>query len=508
MPIPAAPRRAALALVLLGACSDVGTAGGATTGSSGQGSTDASTGTTTTGSPTTGTSTGTGGPTTGAPTTTGTTEPSFDPPTPVCGNGYVEGDEECDDANDIDDDACNNACQLPCGLAGEVLALAPTAESELWVVAVAPAPDGSFAAVARQREIVADQEGTQTIGIIRTRVLRYGPDAALEWDILLPPADQRVSPVAAVADAAGDLYVAATILGEDGDDIRVVKLARSDGHVLWTMDHDGAAPMSNDGPGGLALVPDGDLLVSGSVADLPAGTDVWVRKLAAADGAEIWTTTWTGPGNGEYSVDVGGPIAVAPDGTFYVAAREYVEYNLTEAVLLKFPADGGPAEWVFAPLADGSVHRHGPVDVAVDDSGDILFAAERLSGAVDDFWIYKLGPDKTVHWQRALADYQVAGSDWWLAGARFDPAGGVLLGGGFVDSDKMAQHAWNEVWLARLDIDGAVRCRLRHRAPSPDLLPPSVVAYDVVPGPDGTAHVGGQFVDGEPQAWVGLFRPL
>jgi cysteine-rich repeat protein len=28
----------------------------------------------------------------------------------VCGNGVVEGDEECDDGNDVDTDACTNAC--------------------------------------------------------------------------------------------------------------------------------------------------------------------------------------------------------------------------------------------------------------------------------------------------------------------------------------------------------------------------------------------------------------
>jgi cysteine-rich repeat protein len=30
---------------------------------------------------------------------------------PVCGNGVVEGSEACDDGNDVDDDACSNACQ-------------------------------------------------------------------------------------------------------------------------------------------------------------------------------------------------------------------------------------------------------------------------------------------------------------------------------------------------------------------------------------------------------------
>ncbi|MBL8942450.1 MAG: DUF4215 domain-containing protein [Myxococcales bacterium] len=90
-------------------------------------------------------------PTTSDPTTTGatdptttdatdptTTDPTTDPtttdatttdadttaaessstglPDPVCGNGVPEGDEPCDDGNDVDTDECTNACALPaCG---------------------------------------------------------------------------------------------------------------------------------------------------------------------------------------------------------------------------------------------------------------------------------------------------------------------------------------------------------------------------------------------------------
>src|SRR5688572_11630705 len=56
----------------------------------------------------------TGTPTTGsAESSTG--EPGFDPPEPECGNGYIEGAEECDDANVADGDGCTAACLVPCG---------------------------------------------------------------------------------------------------------------------------------------------------------------------------------------------------------------------------------------------------------------------------------------------------------------------------------------------------------------------------------------------------------
>jgi len=51
------------------------------------------------------------------PTTTPTPSPSPSPPTPtrepgVCGNGYLESGEECDDGNNFDYDGCHNDCVI------------------------------------------------------------------------------------------------------------------------------------------------------------------------------------------------------------------------------------------------------------------------------------------------------------------------------------------------------------------------------------------------------------
>ncbi|HEY8379743.1 MAG TPA: DUF4215 domain-containing protein, partial [Nannocystis sp.] len=70
------------------------------------------------------TTTTTAGPTTVEPvtTTTTTTEPTAssttvtsvgpttEPPVPVCGDGIVSGDEECDDGNTEDGDCCTSTC--------------------------------------------------------------------------------------------------------------------------------------------------------------------------------------------------------------------------------------------------------------------------------------------------------------------------------------------------------------------------------------------------------------
>ena len=78
------------------------------------------------------------------PTTGGSSETGFDPPVPECGNGYVEGDEQCDDGNRVDDDTCNNACLVPCGLDIASVVLPPTDESVIDAAFVAATPDGGL----------------------------------------------------------------------------------------------------------------------------------------------------------------------------------------------------------------------------------------------------------------------------------------------------------------------------------------------------------------------------
>lgn len=470
-------------------------------------------GSTTTGSSTAEVTTTTSGvtdPGTGSvSTSTGSTSTGFDPPTPACGNGYLEAGEECDDANVEDGDSCDHACKIPCGLEAEVVALAPSAESELWGVAVAAAPDGGVLVVARQREITSDQDGNLTVGKIRTRALRYGGDLAPLWDVLLAPDDVDLFPSAAVADAAGDLYITGAVAGQDGDDVFVVRLAAADGSLVWSATHDGAAVDSDDFGRGVALTADGEVVVVGRVSDADQDSDVWVRKLAAADGAEIWTSTWSGVGNGQFSIDDASGVAVGPDGSIYVGAAEYVEFNHSEATLLRFAPAGGKALWSLAPIDDPiSPHIHDPGLVAVSPSGEVLFVVRRTNGAVEPFWAVKIGADKQILWTREVDDFQDVGDEWALRGGGFSSAGDLALAGSYRLKEPMAQLEWTEAWVGRLDADGEPRCLIHYSLPTEDLLPPSLLILAGSLDPARRALVTGQLVVGdEQQLWVGLFRP-
>lgn len=455
--------------------------------------------------PSSSSTTGLTDPTTGA----ASTSTGFEPPTPVCGNGYLEAGEECDDANLEDGDSCDHTCKIPCGLEAEVVALAPSAESELWGVAVAAAPDGGVLVVARQREVTSDQDGNLTVGKIRTRALRYGVDLAPLWDVLLAPDDVDLVPNAAVADAAGDVYLTGTVAGQDGDDIFVARLAAADGSLVWSLTHDGAADASDDLGRGVALTADGEVVVVGRVSDTDMDSDVWVRKLAASDGAEIWTSTWGGAGNGQFSIDDASDVAVALDGSIYVGAAEYVDFNHSEATLLRFAAAGGKALWSLAPIDDPiSPHIHDPGLVAASPTGEALFVVRRTNGAVEPFWAVKVGADKQVLWTREVGDFQDDGDEWALRGGGFSAAGDLALAGSYRLKDPMAQLEWTEAWVARLSPEGERRCLIHYDVPSDDLLPPSLTILAGALDPERRVLVTGQLVVGdEQQLWLGLFRP-
>src|SRR5690606_34788427 len=97
---------------------------------------------------------------------------------------------------------------------------------------------------------------------------------------------------------------------DGGTAIRVVKLAAMDGAQQWVHDFDGPFPGEDELALGIAVGPDGQPVVSGQVRAGDGDDDVWLRKLEAVDGSEVWTQTYGGTGSGGFSTDDGGPLAI------------------------------------------------------------------------------------------------------------------------------------------------------------------------------------------------------
>src|SRR5690606_28359528 len=158
---------------------------------------------------------------------------------------------------------------------------------------------------------------------------------------------------ASIAVGPGDeVYVVGWHEGA-GDDVWYAALDPS-GVELWSVLVDGGVVVDGDDRGsGIVLTPDGELVIVGRVRVGDGGDDVWVRKASTSDGAELWTTTWSGTGDGMFSTDRAGQVAVADDGSIWVAAREHVAFDTQEATLLHFDADGNFVA-LHQPQAGGS----------------------------------------------------------------------------------------------------------------------------------------------------------
>jgi cysteine-rich repeat protein len=502
MPVPWLRRiRSSLVPLLLGACGDDGAVMPAE-GSSSDGGSTAMPGTTTVVDESSGT-------TTSAMTDASTDDTGFRPPEPACGNGYVEADEECDDGNAADDDGCTNACQVPCGLQWSTLSLGPTLDSEIEGLEVARGEDDQIAVAGRLREITVERDGTVIEGEDTVLVQSHAAMGGMVWERILasPDGDAFVGGVA--VDAAGDVYVAASIDAADGGSaIQVTKLAAADGGTTWVHDFDGAFVGEDELASGIAVGPDGQPVIAGQVRAGDGDDDVWLRKLDAADGTEVWTQTHSGVGAGGFSTDDGGPLAIAPDGSIYVLARIYEDFQTQRGALLRFTADGGPAEWTFVPSIAGANQQFSLGSLTVGEDGLPVMSVQRTGGVTIDFWIYKVDADGRQVWSRERADFEVrgAGTDWILEGLASNGSELVVQGRYFNDQ-RLVGSTWWETWVTRLGPDGSPRCQVLQQASFRGLLPPSLLGYAVTTASDGSAVVtGAQTSSDEAGLWLGSFR--
>lgn len=446
-------------------------------------------------------------------TSDGPEETGFDPPLPACGNGYVENDEECDDANAVDDDACSNACEVPCGLQWSTLTLGPTLQSEIEGLFVARDSADQIVVAGRLREITVEMDGTVIEGEDTVLVQSYDPAGGMVWERILANPAGDATPAGVAMDAAGDVYVAATLdAAPAGTALEVHKLAAADGGSVWVHAFDGPVAEGEERATGIAVGPDGRPVVAGQVRVGAGDDDVWLRKLDAASGDEVWTETFSGAGAGGFSTDDGGPVAIAADGSIHVLARIYESFDVQRAMLLRYGPDGGLPQWTYQPVIAGSEQSFtlGPLTVGAD--GLPVMAVLRGGGVSVDFWIYKLDADGEELWSRQRTDFEIRGlgTDWVVEGLA---SGGdeLLVQGRYLDDQELPGSAWWEIWLARLSADGSPRCQVQQQAEYEGLLPPSLLGYAVagaVAGSrDGSAVVTGEQVsEDEAALWLGSFR--
>lgn len=324
-----------------------------------------------------------------------------------CGDGLTwAGVEDCDDANGVDGDGCN----IDCVSSGK----------ELWTVI----EDWSFGEGDVANGVATDRNGnvyvTGTTGSPGEEMLwvaKYSPDGEPQWFRDVPGA-RALGNAITVDEFSQPIVVGTVWIPASGTDIFVRKYS-TDGDSLWTRRYD-SGRQSPDAGYGVATDPSGNIYVCGEGEDEFTGQEVFVRKYDP-DGWSQWTQI-----HDEEGADDGcRGIAVGNDGT--VAVAGYVEAGgSAEIWVRKYDTQGTDLWTVFHGGEAHAIDRG--MSVAVAEDMDIVVAGyDVVDGEGADVWVRRLDADGVEKWTRKYTGPS-HGSDEGR-GVDFTMDGAVVIGG-------------------------------------------------------------------------------
>lgn len=389
-----------------------------------------------------------------------------------CGNGLVEADEACDDGNEQDGDGCN----VDCIVSG----------TELWTQSYNGAANGSDAAgalaIGPTGAVIVSGDSEQLDGTWSAWLRAYAGDGTTQWTVM-PEATSHTSggrPSVAVAED-DSIYLCGTVTG-DGLDIWVIGLDPT-GAQVWRTDYVGSAVGAGDECRGIAIAPDGALVVAGLEGTLAQAGDPWLAELDRDDGSVAWTTTLPGAGHETFQA-----LEFLEDGRILAGgiAAPIDAANREAIVTLWEPAGSAPAwAWYYdaavvgddritAVLADedavqvfgygsipmGSRGLEGSLDLegveqavalstdvglvringaAKDDAGNLVLAGAHDGSGSSDAWVQKRSSSGDVLWTH-VEDGVIHEEDSAQTIA-IDDVGAIVVGG-YTTVDGQGTDVW------------------------------------------------------------------
>ena len=203
-----------------------------------------------------------------------------------------------------------------------------------------------------------------------------GADGATLWQQYYNgPAHRAGEGRAAVIDSHGNVIVTGDSEGEDTDmDYLTVKYAPN-GAVLWERRYNGPADGDDSPRGGVALDPQGNVVVTGESFGVGSSTDYYTAKYAASDGALLWEQRYNGPAN---QGDGARALAVDRDGNVLVTGFSYKANFVADFYTVKYAAGDGAVAWERRfTMPTGYAAAEG---IAVDGRGNVVVTGSVWTG--------------------------------------------------------------------------------------------------------------------------------
>lgn len=385
----------------------------------------------------------------------------------VCGDGAIEGAEQCDDGNDDPNDACD-ACVLGPADAGEGVAiiLLPDEQMQCFTRAADGLALGAY-------QVVWGEEGHDMFGHVQQVPLPGGAPAG--WSYYEKGGDFGRWPQRAATASNGDVIVAGMIYEEikhpdAGYHLWLARFTPA-GALVWSLEQ-GTPWMRAQG---LVVGPTGDVVVSGYEAGL-GGASATVAAYSGA-GALLWTFNepqleWPAAIYQGVAVDGAGQVYVVGNSSTYAEDWQLVEHRL---VLRGLSAAGAPL-WLVEESQEGTLGTYAG-DLVLTVDGTLVHSA--VIGDLEDF---------EAPTTKALVAYDTSGAKLWTqeweaqgpwrgSANRLVAAtgGGVYLaGGGYLGEDQVS------TLIGRFAADGS---------PMWLKLAPGSAAVDALIGADARLYV-------------------
>jgi cysteine-rich repeat protein len=435
---------------------------------------------------TSGDSTPMGDSTTGSADDDDPTDPMTTSPTSsaeaVCGDGVVEGIEQCDDGNDVPADGCEIDCTTTydtsvwqvthageAGLpeaahgvaidgAGNPVVVgwvldAPNDPNvwvrkydpdgaELWTTTLDPSMGGGDRAWAvaldADDNVLVTGDSETVPDFTDVWVGKLDPGGALLWsDTVDGPAMNTDGGLGIAVDAAGTVAVTGYVRVAGNDNDIYVGTWSSDGTPGWSEVIAGPDALDDRGTGA-AFDSAGDLVLSGFVSFAGFNRDVWARKYDPA-GTEVWTFQWDSEESGD---DAGFAVAIAPDDTIGITGMTPIIATNQDVWLGKLDPEGALVWWKRFG-APSTLHDNG-LGLTSNADGDFVIAGFKTLSNVDaDIWLRKYDAGGNVVWTQAIGG----------AGMRIDQAHAIAAddaGELYVAGEIRATESGDaDVWVAR-----------------------------------------------------------